>query len=213
MALAAGPPSPENPPRPGPAIVAMLPSGDTFRTRWFEASAMSRPPSRVGATAVGVKSRARVAGPPSPTRLRPSSARNPPRPGMPATRVSRSLESARSTTVAAAVHHQQAAVSGHREWGRGEAGPEHPGRPAVRIDPVHVTAVQGGVEAPAGQAGDLHPVVGPGRPGSRHATVRRPSEAMRRTAGVPVPRPGAYARPPTSRSPSGPRANPVVLIS
>src|SRR5689334_5311137 len=65
-ALVAAPPSPRKPRTPVPATVTILPSGRTLRMRWLSASATRKPPSAVGATAMGATSRAAVAGPPSP---------------------------------------------------------------------------------------------------------------------------------------------------
>src|SRR5439155_994194 len=65
-AAVAGPPSPEKPLTPVPAMVVIIPLGDTRRTRLFSGSAMRKPPSAVTATALAELNRAAVAGPPSP---------------------------------------------------------------------------------------------------------------------------------------------------
>ncbi len=74
-ALVAGPPSPptrglsfrQSPPI--PAIVVMIPSGVTLRTRWLQLSAMYNEPSGPSATPLGLFIRACSAGPPSPDKL------------------------------------------------------------------------------------------------------------------------------------------------
>ena len=74
-AAVAGPPSPENPPRPSfalsaaksPATVVMIPVlASTRRITLLDASAMYTSPAASTATPVGVFSAARFAGPPSP---------------------------------------------------------------------------------------------------------------------------------------------------
>ena len=61
----AGPPSPR-PEFPPPAIVVMMPLGDTFRIRPFWKSAMKRFPEPSTATSEERDKEAEVAGPPSP---------------------------------------------------------------------------------------------------------------------------------------------------
>ena len=65
-ACAAGPPSPREPGVPLPATVSIVPCGATLRSVALPASAISRPPSRVGIIALGVSSDADVASWPSP---------------------------------------------------------------------------------------------------------------------------------------------------
>jgi hypothetical protein len=65
-ASVAGPPSPENAACPLPAMVLIVPDGDTFRIAMLLASAMYRLPVASTVTPVGVSSDALVATPPSP---------------------------------------------------------------------------------------------------------------------------------------------------
>jgi len=66
-ASVAGPPSPAQPARPVPAIVWMVPSGSTCRTRWCPGSARIRAPPAVWNRPVGRPSTPSRAGRPSPT--------------------------------------------------------------------------------------------------------------------------------------------------
>src|SRR4051794_9198434 len=65
-AVVAGPPSPEKPGVPVPATVVIVPAGVTRRTRPLPASAITKPPSGVPATASTEASWAAGAGPPPP---------------------------------------------------------------------------------------------------------------------------------------------------
>src|SRR5690242_18393489 len=65
-AAVAGPPSPEKPYWPLPAIVVISPDGDTLRTTLFPVSAMYRFPTESTATPSGLLRDAAVAGPRSP---------------------------------------------------------------------------------------------------------------------------------------------------
>src|SRR4051794_17570722 len=69
-AAVAGPPSPEKPPVPFPATVAILPWPSTRRTRSLAVSATRKPPPGSGDTPCGAARRAAVAGPPSPPNAR-----------------------------------------------------------------------------------------------------------------------------------------------